>query len=517
MKKKFSFNFNFLDRFKKKPTALVEENFDEIEQEEISEEISIKTNQSISEEVTADVAVATMKEALTSTSTSEKTSPNIPIPEEFPIPQLDLPETKKPTLKFPKFSKPNFNIFGRTKKKSEDADKTPIPEIPHLPLIPDEDELPPLPSFDETPKPSKFKINFGFKKEDKSSLPEQPKEAQKIRIKFPSLPKGKLNSPLDQFHKFNWNDFVMRLFSPYSRGKIHAWFFVLIIISSTYIMGKTLALFFSKSTTIVTRAPSIPVYPPGVDTTSQDINKIVTANLFNIKENEKAATGNVPKKDIASIVCNDADRPSTISAKVIDTVILQDSVKSVASVQVRGGSDLQDLREGDKIDNFVEISKITRQRLIVKNLQTGDCEYVLPENEETLPQTAMKIFSPKEGKALFKSNNPNIKNVGNNFKIKKAYRETMMNNISEILTQAKAIQITNPDGSLCFKMTEVVPGSLYTQLNIQENDIVCNINGKKIDNLNELMGFLGKVREIDNMQIGLNRNGMAENLEYNFE
>ena len=113
--------------------------------------------------------------------------------------------------------------------------------------------------------------------------------------------------------------------------------------------------------------------------------------------------------------------------------------------------------------------------------------------------------------------NPNIKNTGNSFKIKKNYRDEMVTKMSDILTQAKAIQITNPDGSLCFKMTEIVPGSIYTQLNIQESDIICNVNGRKIENLNELMGLLGRIKEIDSMQIGLKRNGMQENLDYNFE
>jgi type II secretory pathway component PulC len=93
----------------------------------------------------------------------------------------------------------------------------------------------------------------------------------------------------------------------------------------------------------------------------------------------------------------------------------------------------------------------------------------------------------------------------------------MVTNMSDILTQAKAIQIMNPDGSLCFKMTEVVKGSLYSQLNIQEDDIICNINGKKIENLNDLMGLLGKIKEIDQFQLGLKRNGMSENLDYGFE
>ena len=110
-----------------------------------------------------------------------------------------------------------------------------------------------------------------------------------------------------------------------------------------------------------------------------------------------------------------------------------------------------------------------------------------------------------------------IKNSGNSFKIKRQFRDKMISNISEVLTQAKAVQITNPDGSLAFKMTEVVPGSIYSQLNIQNDDIITSVNGKKIENLNELMSLMGRLKEIDQFQIGLKRNGMNENLEYGFE
>jgi type II secretory pathway component PulC len=421
------------------------------------------------------------------TSVDDKTSPGISLPEDFIESLPNIPEIPEAPPAAPIIKKKfNFNFLEKLKSK-------PIEEN-------DQNDYSP-----EDISPAS------------NPLPDQPEIANKVKILFPKFSKPKFNSPIDQLHKFNWNDFVLKIFSPYSRGKIHSWFFILIIVSTTYIIGKSIALYFSKSNTVITRIPALPIQQVSPDMATAEIGKIASANLFNAKENEKATSGQAVKIDIASIVCREADRPSNIPAKLIDTVILQDSVKSVASVQVRGGSELLNLREGEKIDETVEISKITRQKLIVKNLQTGDCEYLMADSEEVSAAPPLKILSQKEGRALFKSQNPNIKNVGNNFKIKKTFRESMMNNISEILSQAKAIQITNPDGSLCFKMTEVVPGSLYTQLNIQENDIVCSMNGKKIENLNELMGFLGKVREIDNMQIGLQRNGMTENLEYSFE
>lgn len=431
----------------------------------------------------------------------------------------------------------DFKFLSRLKNKPSSSLEENSSDVLHQI---NDDAPPEIPEqiLNRTPRPSfaqKFKAKFSeksflsikppiFEDSELTDLPaQQPSAAKKVRIKIPNISnlpkitKPKFNSPMDKLQKFNWNDFVTRVFSPYSRGKVHALFFILIIITTTYLAGKTFALFFSKSNTIVTRATPIITPAATANTTTQDISKIMTANLFNVKESEKSGNFSDAKKDIASIVCLEGDHPTSLSAKLMDTVILKDSVKSVASVQIRGGEELLNLREGEKIENNTEISKITRQKLILKNLQTGDCEYLLAETDDTFQAPPMKILTAKEGRKLFKSSNPNIKNVGNNFKIKKAYRETMMNNVSEILTQAKAIQITNPDGSLCFKMTEVVPGSLYTQLNIQENDIVCSINGKKIENLNELMGFLGKIREIDNMQIGLNRNGMNENLEYNFE
>lgn len=357
-------------------------------------------------------------------------------------------------------------------------------------------------------------------------LPGKPKAAKKFSFKFPKFNHGEATeriktsfsekSPINKLGKFNWNDFVVRLFSPYTRTKVHSVFVILLVITVTYMLGKNIALFLNKAPPVAKISSPIQIPQEKADTTIQDINKITSTNLFNAKESDTKQDG-IAKKDIDSIVCLDSEKPTSLQIKLLDTIVLQDSVKSVASVQIRGSSELTNVREGERLNEMAEVSKISRLKMILKNLETGDCEYAQTDAE---PETAMpdlKILSPKAGKSLFKSSNPSIKNVGNTFKIKRAFRDSMINNMSDILTQAKAVQITNPDGSLCFKMTEVVPGSLYSQLNIQEDDVICNINGKKIDNLNELMGLLGRIKEIDQFQIGLKRSGMSENLEYGFE
>jgi type II secretory pathway component PulC len=371
-----------------------------------------------------------------------------------------------------------------------------------------------------TEAPDKFNFeemkfsNPEEKKKKKFSFPKL--DSLEITKKFKNTLSGK--SAIKSLDKFSWNDFVLRVFSPYTRGKVHGGFIILLVFVVTYMLGKTFALFISSSPPVTKSARSTISIPlERADTTIQDLNKITATNLFNAKDSDKSADLVTAKKDIDSIICLDADRPTSLQIKLLDTIVLQDSVKSVASVQIRGSSELTNVREGEKVDQMAEISKINRMKLILKNLQTGDCEYAATDAEPETPMPNLNIISAKAGKSLFKSSNPNIKNSGNSFKIKRAFRDSMITNMSDVLTQAKAVQITNPDGSLCFKMTEVVAGSLYSQLNIQENDIICNINGKKIENLNELMGLLGRIKEIDQFQIGLTRNGMSENLDYGFE
>lgn len=481
--KKFNFNFKFLERFKKNKNVddLAEDVVDEIESQ-------IDENQDDEEPIQFTEMKKNSDGTRTVTSTSQSSEPD----EAYEAYSDHNPE---------EFAEKTLSNFNLSKFREENQ---------HL-----------------------VNDNIGEERTDHNITyqelepPGKPEVVSRFKFSFPNLKKfgGDKNlkerfsnaSPMKSIDKFSWNDFILKLFSPYTRGKIHSAFIILLVVTFTYLIGKSIALFMGKNTPMVSSVKSNISTPiEKADTTVQDINRISSTNLFNVKESDKAETKKA-QIDIASIVCVDAEKPTSEPLKLLDTIVLQDSVKSVASVQVRGNSDLVNVREGEQLNNAVEVAKINRMKVILKNLTTGDCEYVASETEEAPEMPAMQIYSPKAGQKLFKSNNPSIKNVGNSFKIKRQFRDKMISNMSEVLTQAKAVQITNPDGSLCFKMTEVVPGSIYSQLDIQNDDIICNINGKKIENLNELMGLLGRIKEIDQFQIGLKRNGMNENKEYGFD
>jgi len=321
---------------------------------------------------------------------------------------------------------------------------------------------------------------------------------------------------------WSWDQFVTQFFAPANRPVIHRRFVLILILLGTYSLGKLVAVVVSNQGPTVVTNPS---YNSDQDqyyfNPATELAIISNSDLFNSKRATINQRPDAPLKPVVdeTLICVTADRNSSLPIKLVNTIVLQDSVKSIAAVQVRGSKDYVNFREGQKIENMAEIGKIDRLKLVVKNLSTGQCENVRADEEKGRRRTApITVVSEARGREIMKNQqNAGIVNEGNNFKINKGLRDQMLSNISEVLTQARAVQMSNPDGSLGFKMTEIVPGSIYSQLNIQDGDIVEGINGAPITNLKEVMDMFGKIREIDNLSLTIKRNGVSQNFDYSFD
>lgn len=313
-----------------------------------------------------------------------------------------------------------------------------------------------------------------------------------------------------------------KLFSPYARPKLHRFFILTFFVSVFYLSSRILGVIFISPEKMV-EAPNTSGLIQSEDRTPENIKFLAENDYFKAygkkvkdKEGEDELKPNEP------VICLDANSKSSLPVTLLSTLVLQDTVKSLASVQVRGKQEILNIREGEKVGNLAEVGKISRRKLIFKNLSNGRCEYVENQEEamsrklsDALPEI---ISDKKQAQAVLDSQKQDkIQNEGNNYKIKKSLRNEMLSNISEVLTQARAIQIKNPDGTLAFKMQEVVPGSIYSLLNIQDGDVITAINGSKIKSLSELMNLFSQIKEIDHYEITRKRNGVEETLEYDFE
>ena len=109
-----------------------------------------------------------------------------------------------------------------------------------------------------------------------------------------------------------------------------------------------------------------------------------------------------------------------------------------------------------------------------------------------------------------------IKSDGNNFQINKRFMKEKLSDLSNILTQAKAIPITNPDGTMSFRIEEVEPSGVFALLGITNGDVITKVNGQQITSYNEVMGMFSQLANLNGLNITVTRNGAETPLQYNF-
>jgi len=361
----------------------------------------------------------------------------------------------------------------------------------------------------------------------------QPSFLQNIKEKFsfgkmPSFGGGGNGEPpkkggrsfSDFLPDFNSDQMFNEFFSPGIRPTFHKIFFMAMVAGATYSVGKLVAV---KLASLSPPSRSIKAGTARILSRTNyaaDMQAVKNKNLFNAKDSLAPKKVVKKKKVETPKKCFTANTKSSLPLKLINSIVLQDSIKSMASIQVRSAKEATSFREGDIIKGLAKIGKINRLRVVLKNSRTGRCEYIQNIDKkaaDSFKRKKYKVVSKEKGKKLLEKKISGITNVGNKFKIKNELRAKMLSNIGNVLTQARAIQIKNPDGSLAFKITDIVPGSIYSHLNIKDGDIITKIDGKRITSLNEIMGLFGKIKEVDNLSLTVKRNGEEEKQEYNFE
>ncbi len=316
----------------------------------------------------------------------------------------------------------------------------------------------------------------------------------------------------------DWMKLPDKLFSARTRTHIHSAFLATTFIITSYGVGKTLAIFTKGEDKSIERTQTVSAPLMTKALTVSDFKKIGAVNVFRTDEKKKDADGEKARKKInRNTKCIAATKKTNLPLTLINTVVLQDEVKSIAAVQVRSKKEPMSVRVGETIGKYAKVDKITRLEVILKNLKDGSCELLASKDLIDKKDNPITVLSPRESKSFVRNQPPKgISNNGNNFKISKKFLKTKMKDLSSILTQARAIRLTNPDGSMAFKVTDIVPDSVFANLGVQDNDIITSINGEKITDMNQVMGLLGKLENLDNLSMDVQRNGRKVPLEYSF-
>ncbi len=329
-------------------------------------------------------------------------------------------------------------------------------------------------------------------------------------LKLPEGVKGKPGEGIFALSP-NLSKSIERAISREARETVHQIGLVSIISLVTYTLGKGTALYL--------KGPPVMNSPKNYEVAINLDNDFNVGTLAQVRGINifRTNTGLGTKKKDVDTKCDSAEQESSLPIKLVNTIVLQDTVKSLASVQIRGDRVLQEVREGEQISNLAKIFKITRLEILVKNLENGVCETIASEKAREV-RSPISVMTPAKSREFKLSKKlPGIENAGNKFTISKGLLDEKLKDIASILTQARAVKIQNPDGTLAFKMTEMDPQGIFPYLGLQDQDIITSINGKPIYDLNEVMGLFARIKNMDKLQLGIKREGSESMLDYNIK
>jgi hypothetical protein len=302
-----------------------------------------------------------------------------------------------------------------------------------------------------------------------------------------------------------------KIFAPEYRGAIHSvfvWSLVMIVPLAT---GVTVARILLRK---FPQVKTIPLQSIEV----ADLGYLGNYKLFHTSEDNPQAVVSVVTDDKS---CEKGGAlPSSIADRIslVSTLVLQDRRFSIVALQLKAMSIPNYLREGDQLEDLITVRRIEFGRVTYKNKKNDRCEYL--ENTDAVPRRPTQISSgvlPVAVPPAVTDGNALIKKDGATIIIDKKFRDDAIKNMTSILGQAKAEEITNADGTKFFRMTQIVPGSIYSQLNVENGDIITAFDGKRITDIKQLMSIFRNISKLEMIRLTISKNGTEQEYTYKIQ
>lgn len=257
-----------------------------------------------------------------------------------------------------------------------------------------------------------------------------------------------------------------------------------------------------------TQKTTVRPVPPNPIKSRDFFQPIVTRNLFSSK-------GLIPPelmpKGIDAQPKDNEPILSSLPLTLVGTLVHSNPDKSIAAVELKTKNQITSFSTGKEIEGLAKIEKITRGKVILRNLSADRLEYIEMKDTNRISFDAEpKTVSEEKSNAV-------IRKAGDNkFEIKKTDLENKLKDIQSILYQARAVPAKRPGSgeTYGFRLLEIQPDSIYTQLGLQVMDVITSVNGTPVTSTQQALEMYQALRNSPNIKLGVERGGKTEELSY---
>lgn len=89
-----------------------------------------------------------------------------------------------------------------------------------------------------------------------------------------------------------------------------------------------------------------------------------------------------------------------------------------------------------------------------------------------------------------------------------------LENVNQLLTQARIAPVIDNGKTTGFRIFEIVPNSLYQKIGLVNGDVIQRINGKEIDDPNKFFQTYQNLKDEKSISVDIVRNGVKQSLSY---
>jgi general secretion pathway protein C len=276
-----------------------------------------------------------------------------------------------------------------------------------------------------------------------------------------------------------------------------------------------LAGYFIADVTILSfRDRMLPTQPPPARPKNFDSQAFTSRGSYNtiISRNIFSSDGVIPDPLFSEKQSSkDQETPvaSGLPLTLKGTIVHSNPEKSIASIESKAKINAYSV--GSDIDKLATLTAVERGKIIFRNLNNNRLEFIEMKVEGS--KVSFDAAKPAAGDHTVKSDVVQV--APNKFEIKRTDVLKYTNDMASILQQAATVPRRNASGEIeCFKFLSIQPGSIYTQLGLQNGDCLKAVNGEKIDSPAKAMEMYQMLKNSPNIKVQLERDGRDQESDY---
>src|SRR5271166_957886 len=178
-------------------------------------------------------------------------------------------------------------------------------------------------------------------------------------------------------------------------------------------------------------------------------------------------------------------------------------------------------RQGDEIEDVGRLLGVEKTRIIVEH-QGQRVAVEIPQDAMEAPSEVSQPTpnpadsdEPPEVPGQAPTPVGGVHRLGlNRYQVDRSTVDSNLQNMSQLFTQMRAIPNIQNGKSNGFALSEIQPGSLFSQMGLRDGDLVTTISGQDLSDPTQAIAMLNQLRNQQNIQIGVVRNGRPLMLNY---